>query len=250
MALAYTSRATTNNATDTDDPSVTTGSFTPSNDSLLVAVCLSQANAGTLDFSISGGSLTWTQRANAAASSFNMGGRIYTAPVSTGASMTVAVSTTAGFGAITVAVVEFTGYDSASPIGATLGATTGSRGGAYSPALSGTSAADSYVVAGGVSDSGNTVKGASWTDIYDAVAASGGTSHGSTTEYIAGAVSAADWSDFPSSFATAAVAVEIKVASAASGQPSSKRHGGVPFMSMPGRRNVWAPVTSPHMKAA
>jgi hypothetical protein len=31
-------------------------------------------------------------------------------------------------------------------------------------------------------------------------------------------------------------------APAGGGQPTSKRHGGVPFMALPGRGNVWAPV--------
>lgn len=31
-------------------------------------------------------------------------------------------------------------------------------------------------------------------------------------------------------------------AAAASGQPTAKRHGGVPYMALPGRGNVWAPV--------
>jgi hypothetical protein len=35
----------------------------------------------------------------------------------------------------------------------------------------------------------------------------------------------------------------------ADGQPTSKRHGGVPFMALPGRGNVWAPVMGPTMRA-
>ena len=35
----------------------------------------------------------------------------------------------------------------------------------------------------------------------------------------------------------------------AAGQPTSKRHGGVPFMASPGRGNVWAPVFNAPMLA-
>lgn len=42
--------------------------------------------------------------------------------------------------------------------------------------------------------------------------------------------------------------VLVALASVApSGHPTSKRHGGVPFMALPGRRNVWAPCLSPCM---
>src|SRR5262245_17117300 len=186
MALTPTVRATANNATDAVGPDVTTASFTPSNNSLLVAVALSQTNlsdVATTVISISGGGLTWTNRANTPLSGgTNMCGAIWTAPVTTGASMTVTITGSnvvndENYGAVTVAVIEFTGYDTATPTGVSLAAVTGSRSGAYSPALSGTSAATSYVVVGGVVDFGTATKGSSWTEAYDGQAASGGTDH-------------------------------------------------------------------------
>ena len=220
MALTLTARANANNATDADNPSVTTASFTPSNDSLLVVSALSQANGSTITINISDSvGLTWTSRASAPASSFNMASRQWTAPVTTGVSMTVTISTTNGFGAVSVAVVDITGYDTTTPTGVNLAANTGSRSGAYSPALSGTSASDSIVVAAGVTDFGTATKGASWTEIYDASPAAGGTQHQVNVEYIAGAVSAANWAALDSSFATSACAIEIKAA--AGGTPVS-----------------------------
>lgn len=37
-------------------------------------------------------------------------------------------------------------------------------------------------------------------------------------------------------------AIALKAVAGAAGQPISKRYGGVPFVAMPGRGNVWAPV--------
>ena len=215
MALALTVRATAENATDSTNPSETTGSFTPSDNSLLVVAATSQAESGTIALAISDSvGLTWTSRASSPASSFNMASRIWTAPVTTGVSMTVTVSTTDGFGAVALAVVDLTGYDTGTPTGVNLAANTGSRSGAYSPALSGTSAADSIVIAAGATDFGTATKGASWTDIYDVQSATGGTQHQINIEYIASAVSAANWAALDSSFATTAVAIEIKAAAA------------------------------------
>ena len=215
MALALTVRATAENATNATNPSETTGSFTPADNSLLVAVATSQAEVGTIALAISDSvGLTWTSRASSPASGFKMASRIWTAPVTTGVSMTVTISMTEGFGAVAVAVVDLTGYDTGTPTGVNLAANTGGRSGAYSPALSGTSEADSIVIAGGATDGGTATKGASWTDIYDAVSAAGGTSHQINIEYIAGAVSAANWAALDSSFATTAVAIEINAAAA------------------------------------
>lgn len=215
MALSLNIRATVENATDGNNPSVTTGSFTPSDSSLLVAVALSQNLDVGADgvLSITGGSLTWTSRANVTgAGDLSMIGRIWTAPVTTGVSMTAQVTGSNTFGAVALAVVDLTGYNVADPIGATLAAHTGSRSGAYSPALSGTSAADSIVIAGGVGDFGTATKGAAWTDVYDYQSTTGFTQHDGNIESIAGAVSAANWAALDSGFSTAAVAVEIKAA--------------------------------------
>lgn len=220
MALVLTARANADNATDTDNPSVTTASFTPSNNSLLVVSALSQAGGGTVTINISDSvGLTWTSRASSPASGFNMASRQWTAPVTTGVSMTVTITTTNGFGAVSVAVVDVTGYDTTTPTGVNLQANTGARSGAYSPALSGTSASDSIVVEAGVSDFGTATKGSARTEIYDASPAAGGTRHEVNVQYIAGAVSTANWAALDTSFATSACAIEIKAA--AGGTPVS-----------------------------
>lgn len=94
--------------------SVTTASFTPPSGSLLVA---SVAYASATDPVVSGGSLTWTRRVRNTDGSCE----IWTAPVITGASMTVSVAVTdTGFGqgaALKVDVVS--GQYTVNPIGNT-----------------------------------------------------------------------------------------------------------------------------------
>ena len=219
MALALTIRETQSNATDLIDPDVTTEAFTPSDNSILgvLVVCQNHEVGVTTSPTISGGSLTYTSRAKARnTTNYDMWAEIWTAPVGTGASMTVLVNnTTNGFGAVTVAVVDLTGYDTSTPTGVNLQALTGSRSGAYSPALSGTADANSIVLIAGVADGGTATKHASWTDIYTGSAAAGGTNHKFQMAYRAGALTTADWAALDSSFATAAVAIEIKAAGGA-----------------------------------
>jgi len=118
----------------------TSGSFTPANNSLLV-VCIGASEASTNAASISsvsGGGLTWTSRGTRGTGN-NGGGTnspgfcaIYTAPVSTGSSMTVSTAITwaDNFVAFRVSskVYIVTSQD-ASPIG-----TTGSGGPTQTPA--------------------------------------------------------------------------------------------------------------------
>lgn len=123
-------------ALDASSPAIVTGnngsavsaSFTPPDSTVLVACLISNGtspnNTGTPTFSCSGGSLTWTKRAERidtdTGSPQEGGAAIYTAPVTTGASMTV----TGGNGGTTdeqiaVKVYALTGCDLASPVGAT-----------------------------------------------------------------------------------------------------------------------------------
>jgi len=74
------------------------------------------------------------------------------------------------------------------------------------------------------------------TMIEDRIVSATGTYAG-TAEYSHGG--GAEWVMSVASF---------KIADAgAAGQPTSKRHGGVPFMASPGRRRVWAPVFKQNM---
>jgi hypothetical protein len=151
MALSITSRGT---ATSVGDP-VTISAFTP-NDASLLVLCVSCGpfDAAT-DISVSGGSLTWTKRAAYPASpgAFEVISQIWTAPVSTGASMTVEVTDVPGDAQrFSASVVDVTGYDTSTPIGITAGDNNGGRSGSYSLSLGGTTAADSAVFACGTVD--------------------------------------------------------------------------------------------------
>lgn len=109
--------------TPADDGSVTSGSFTPANDSLLVLCVEGDTALNTaLTVTVSGGSLTWTLRARADEATVPAGNgghaSIWTAPVTTGASMTITVTKT-GVGStsrLSAKVYIVTGQH-ASPIG-------------------------------------------------------------------------------------------------------------------------------------
>jgi hypothetical protein len=112
MALAV-SEAVAELASNTDGPTFTTGSFTPTANSLLVA--FSWATGTVVNNGISGGGLTWTQRIA------NIGGAvgtIYSAPVGgSPASMTVSFdctgdNSTGGH----IFVFQVTGHNGAAPV--------------------------------------------------------------------------------------------------------------------------------------
>lgn len=108
----------------------TSNSFTPSSSSLLVVGGAFVENNGTTtdatsSFTISGGGLTFTERVTAIASptAFSSLVKIWTAPVTTGSSMTLTLSTsgrTAGL--YGVSVVCYTGYNTGTPVGGTASA--------------------------------------------------------------------------------------------------------------------------------
>lgn len=152
-----------------------TGSFTPSNNSLLVAIMMVEKDDGndvdelpSMGITDSAG-LTWTLRAEKGDDETHPAGdnhwgyangiKIWTAPVTTGTSMTVTfqrVSPNAyEFYMVAGAVVEYTGHDVASPIGVTGVATwddnspfPGATDGAKSLTLSGAPAATSEIIGG------------------------------------------------------------------------------------------------------
>jgi hypothetical protein len=102
-----------------------TGSLTPANDSLLVAAVMCGTNdpaSGDADWVTTGGGWTWTKRVNRTIT-FSTDGfiqQLWTAPVGTGASMTV-TSTHTGHTcyAFGIAVYAYTGYDTSTPVGGT-----------------------------------------------------------------------------------------------------------------------------------
>jgi len=138
--------------------SFTTGSFTPSNNSLLVAcVHTSRNNIGSADvvanITLSGGSLTWTKQtavsavANYGAGNYNEELIVFTAPVTTGASMTL---TWGGWvapndGRWYCQVLEATGHNTSTPLGGTA-LTNNNASNTPSMTLSSTPASSSVVV--------------------------------------------------------------------------------------------------------
>jgi hypothetical protein len=115
----------------------TTGSFTPPSNSLLVVgVGFIENNGTTTDpassITLSGGGLTWTAGPSISSSptSFPTAAKIFTAPVSSGSSMTLTVGSGGrAAGMYAVSVVAYTGYDTATPTGATA---TGQQNGGFS----------------------------------------------------------------------------------------------------------------------
>ena len=97
MSLTRTQRIASTSAATFGTGAYTSASFTPNNNSLLVAVGfgITTANGGMrgTDLTITDSAgLTWTSRAATTASpSWSYGIRIWTAPVTTGTSMTVSI---------------------------------------------------------------------------------------------------------------------------------------------------------------
>ena len=188
MALIRTNRVSAQNAGFTGSAvTIVTGSFTPSDNSLLVVIAsvqdvnYSAASPSSLTISNTGPALTWTSRllgdpANTT-EVYVAHARIWTAPITTGAPMTVTIGNPGwpnGRGGATVVVVDYTGYDHISPIGATAGPTdTPTTGGTPgSITLSGAPATTSEVIAAITSGIGSTgsvhsVEGSGWTELYD-----------------------------------------------------------------------------------
>lgn len=161
--------------------SKTTGSFTPPNNSLLVMVAMAQPDNDVVDQTgatiADTASLSWTKRV----SINNVGSTvgylpdliIWTAPVTTGVSMTVTVTKAAGSPDLMkwfLQPISYTGYDTGSPTGVTGSAQNGPADGSYNPSLSGSPASTSEVIAfiaGTCAGSGDTkpVTGTGWTQI-------------------------------------------------------------------------------------
>ncbi len=158
-----------------------TASFTPSNNSLLVVVCMAVGNSDSgmrgTDLSISNtGGWTFTSRkASTGSAGWSYAVRIWTAPVTTGASMTVTCSTGVGSigGNAYIYVADYTGYDTGTPVGVDGAASIGAGAdGAQSFTLSGSPCSGGEVIAAlvGAVGSGtvNVTEGSGWTELADA----------------------------------------------------------------------------------
>lgn len=205
---------------------IATGSFTPPNNSLLVvmATTLTAFLDATPAWSISGGSLTWTKQVEYTAPDSGSGlccaVVIWTAPVVTGASMTVTVNADSSVDWVTnsLTVSSVTGHDINDPIG--LLASQGhaqlvGHSGAESLSLGGTTKATSAVFSVLLADGDNEPQvinawpSDSPTELM-AVASGSPAWARKTHAYIMGARSTAEWESWTSSYGHAVGALEIK----------------------------------------
>lgn len=210
----------------------TTGSFTPPNNSLLVVGEAYIENAGTTTnpigtLTISGGGWTYTNALSLTVSptAFPTSTIIWTAPVTTGASMTLTLDAGArDAGMYAVSVVAYTGYDTGTPTGAT-GSTSAQPNNSttanpISLTLNAAPATTSEVFAPVAMDKDvlGTTPGSGWTELYDLENTTWG---GMQSQVRTGSTSTSvDWVDLRGGggvlFNYSALALEIKAAAASS----------------------------------
>jgi len=161
--------------------SITTASFTPANNSILVVVVDSATTSANpfsagMPLTISGGGLTWTQIVGIRSdpTNWNAGATAYYAQVTTGASMTITIGglPVDSNGATQYSVFNQTGHNTGAPIGATASATL--IGAASSPqniTLSGAPASTSYVFGSrsciSAVGGGTATPGSGFTELYN-----------------------------------------------------------------------------------
>lgn len=215
---------------------LTTASFTPPNNSLLVVLAAFQKNAAggfggvacasAMTISDTAG-LTWTSREFGGLTT-DYGGSVrgWTAPVTTGVSMTVSVDCGAFdiFGGF-ISVVDYTGYNTADPVGATAIDISMVTNGADSITLSAAPAATSEIFGGrygGVPGSGAAAAtpGSGYVEIHDLSV--NGASGLQTQARPPGSTSTTfEWADVSSgteaTLECVGIAIEIKAASAEAG---------------------------------
>jgi hypothetical protein len=204
--------------------SVTSGSFTPQSNSLLVVVigvmaCTDASGPPVIDTansSLSGGSLTWTRRigVNSGGMSFSYSRclEIWTAPVGTAASMTLNWTNTFDQGTfatteatrVAVQAFSYTDYDTGTPTGATCSDSTLSTSGTGAMTLSGSPASSSWVVlAREINQDGTTDitatpdTGGGFAEIYDVPAVTGSEGYAcmETQERTGSTSTSVEWDD-------------------------------------------------------
>lgn len=234
MTLARTHRIGSASSAGHGTGTYTTAAFTPSDASLLVAIVSVMEDSGSSDpssdltISDSAG-LTWTSQAAVGdASSWSIGQRVWTAPVTTGVSMTVTVDCAArNIYQYFVEVADYTGYGGVGQVGTNAALPTD---GAGTVTLAGAPAATSEVI-GAIMQDCTGVGGAApldgtYTELYDLDSLSGSASQAQARA--AGSTSASfSWSDVgvgASLVKATGIAVEITEAGAAPTPiPQSKR---------------------------
>lgn len=244
MALSRSNHGTSNNGGDYG----VSGSFTPQNNSLLVVVVTSLGH-GTVNLansSASGGGLTWTKRLSVGPSYMGGGGggtywittEIWTAPVTTGSSMSVTagIGPTGGSFSHSIQCFSYTGYDTGSPIGVQVTRDNAADTGAVTINLPSAPASSSEVLAGRARCDNNSydssaTPGSGWTELYDQVNTGG--YEGLQTQARTGSTSTSvSWADIdddpgPSSFAVETFAIEIKAAGGGGGGPTAQENTGL-----------------------
>lgn len=142
------------------------GSFTPPNNSLLVLVLgISITQSSSTSRSVSGGGLTWTLQKSSSGNLLGFFGYsdIYTAPITTGASMTVSITGSGTAGqhyALVYDICAYTGHNTSTPIGATASGQDLSGGNpSAGMTLSGSPASTSEVLAVALQDCDGTGAG-------------------------------------------------------------------------------------------
>lgn len=183
MSLTRTARLSDASSAGYGTAAWVSGSFTPSANSLLVvaAMAVHSAGSGTNigdDLTISGGSLTFTKRAVVNDTTYwGSGLVIFTAAVGASpSSMTLTLDCGANnIDVYAVHVVDYTGYDTGTPTGATASTASGATNGLGSITLSSAPAVDSEVFATlhgeSVNSSNSAAPGSGWTELYDSAIA-------------------------------------------------------------------------------
>lgn len=180
MALARTNLLSVCSGGTYGTGSYTTTSFTPDNNSLLVVIVAVVESSGSTDPSgditlDDSADLTWTTRQTLGdGNSWSRGVKVFTAPVTTGASMTLTADCgTRNIDAYSIEAFCYTAYDTGSPIGATASKTSTVTDGAESITLSGAPASSSEVLAWIYTNAVDYINGSAvtpgtgWSEIYD-----------------------------------------------------------------------------------
>lgn len=204
--------------------SITTASFTPANNSVLVVFGCLQSSNTSLNPTISGGSLTWTRQAIAGPSTDGFGHFtvVWTALVATGAAMTVTVGGLPSDGTSEgiVYVFSYTGYNTIAPVGGVAsGAETGAST-AFTIALNQTPALTSEVIAAASDDTSSGVQNIAVGSGYtQQLASSDGVNVSSLSETRTNSTSTSVIFDTQTLTGGNAVAVGIEIQQAAAGAP-------------------------------
>lgn len=204
MALARTDRISEEKSDTSGGFSVASSAFTPSDNSLIVA-CIGWIHNDSLATpTVSGGSLTWTERilsSGGNGSGYNWRVGIWTAPVTTGASMTVTIAdatTSITDGKAWFSIFDYTGYNTTTPTGGKIAGDIGENGAgtltldAAPESGDVTVAIRVFVPAGGSNTTAT--PGSGWTEIHE-VSGTAGYGNIETQQRISSTSTTVEWTD-------------------------------------------------------